>query len=146
MEQTVKEQLEGINKQIKDMNGIYKRAISRMGISENEFWIWYTLIIVEGEYSQRDICNMWNLSKQTVNTIITNMIRKNFVTLEAVPGTRNRKIIRLSQAGREYGERIAAPMATAERRAFERLSAADRAAIMKALAAYAAVLNEEING
>lgn len=56
-------------------------------MSENELWIWYTLIAMQDEYSQQDICNAWSLSKQTVNSIVLNMIKKGYVYLKMVPGS-----------------------------------------------------------
>lgn len=46
MNKNEKEQLEVINQQIKELAGIYRRVVSRSGISENEYWIWYALIIM----------------------------------------------------------------------------------------------------
>ena len=39
MNHTTKEQLEMINQQMKELAGIYRTAVSNLGISENEFWI-----------------------------------------------------------------------------------------------------------
>lgn len=141
-----KEQLEVINQQIKEIAGVYRGIVSRSGISENEFWIWYTLIIMGGEYSQQDICSSWSLSKQTVNTIVTHMVQKGLALLEVVPGTRNRKIIRLTEAGKNYGESIVRPVSEAENRAFERLPVADRIACTVAFGRYIDILKEEIYG
>ena len=47
MEDNSVKQLEVINQQIKDLVGIYRGAVSRLGMSENELWIWYTLITVD---------------------------------------------------------------------------------------------------
>ncbi len=145
MQNNTKGQLEIINQQIKELVGIYRGAVSHSGISENEFWIWYTLLIMGGEYSQQDICGFWSVSKQTVNTIISNMVRRNFVTLEVVPGTRNRKIIRLTEEGRVYGEELVLPISKAEQRALERLPLQDRIACTAALGKYIRILKEEID-
>ena len=82
-----KEQLPAMNRQIKELSGVYRSALSRLGLSENEFWIWYALLIMEEAYSQQDLCDEWSLSKQTVNTIITGMVKKGYVELRVVPGT-----------------------------------------------------------
>jgi len=139
-------QMEAINQQIKELVGIYRGAVSHSGISENEFWIWYTLIVMDGEYAQQDICGMWSLSKQTVNTIIMHMVQKGLVSLEVVPGTRNRKTIRLTEAGRAYGENLVLPISEAEQRTFERLPEEDRAACTVLLNRYIQILKEEIYG
>ncbi len=146
MEDDSKKQLESINQQIKDLVGIYRGAVSRLGMSENELWIWYSLIFMDGDYSQQDICVMWSLSKQTVNTIISNLVRKGFAFLEAIPGTRNRKEIRLTQAGKDYGESVVRPLFEVERRAIERLSAGERMACNAAFGKYIGFLREEMYG
>lgn len=145
MEYTTKEQLEMLNKQIKELAGIYKSAVSNLGISENEFWIWYALITMEDDLSQQDICTMWSFSKQTVNTIISHMVENNYATLEVIPGTRNRKNIHLTTEGRAFGERIIFPIATAEERALERIPMKERLACAAILRKYTDFLKEEIN-
>lgn len=142
---TTKEQLEMLNQKIKELAGVYKGAVDYSNISENEFWIWYALIIMGGDYSQQEICSTWSLSKQTVNTIIMNFVRNGFVKLDVVPGTRNKKIVRLTEEGRAYGEKIVTSVATAEQRAFERLSLSDRMAFMGALTKYMEYLREELD-
>ncbi len=136
--------LEVFNQQIKDLVGIYREALSGLGMSENEFWIWYSLLLMEGSFTQQDISVMWSLSKQTVNTIISNMVRKGFASLEVIPGTRNRKEIRLTKAGRDYGERAVRPIFEVERRAIEKLSHGERAACMAAFHKYIGFLRAEI--
>ncbi len=103
-------QFETVSQMVKDLTGIYRSAIVQSGVSENEFWIWYSLIELEDEFTQQDICSMWSISKQTVNTIITNLVKKNLLVLNVIPGTRNRKKICPTEAGLEYGCNIVAPL------------------------------------
>ncbi len=140
-----RKQLEAINQQIKEMVGIYRGAVVNSGIAENEYWIWYTLIVMDGEYTQQDICEAWSLSKQTVNSIITHLINDDYVTLEVIPGTRNKKIIRMTEEGRKHGEAIVNPISAAEERAIDRLPEEDRIACMNVLGKFIQVLKEEIN-
>lgn len=144
MDRDVKEKLEADKRRVQELTGVYRSAISRLGNSENEFWVWYTLIAMDGEYSQQDICSRWLIPKQTVNTIVSQMVKKGLAFLEVKPGTRNRKIIRLMDKGRAYGEKIVRPVSDAETRAFNRLSESDRIAGMAALGRYISILKEEI--
>lgn len=144
MNKQTKEFLETLNQQLKELSGLYRNAVSSSGMSENEFWIWYTLIIMDGEYSQQDISGMWSLSKQTVNTIISNMARKGFVTLEVIPGTRNRKVIHLTEEGRKYGESIVLPISEAEEKAIERLPVKEQVACAAILNKYIRFFKEEL--
>lgn len=146
MNHTTEEQLEIINQQIKELASIYRTAVSNLGISENEFWIWYALINVEETLSQQDICSMWAYSKQTVNTIISHMVKNNYVTLEVVSGTRNRKNIRLTEKGKKFGESVIVPISNAEVRALGRIPLKERAACIAVLKEYTKLLKEEIHG
>lgn len=145
MNYTVKEQLEMVIQQMNELTGIYRTAVSKHGVSETEFWIWYILILTDGSHSQQDICNTWSFSKQTVNTIVGHMVKNGYVTLDVVPGTRNRKNICLTEAGRKYGENIVMPIANAEQRTMDRMSAAEFAVCITVLEKYIKILKEEIN-
>lgn len=114
MNQTYKEQINKLNKQIRDLGGIYRGAIKSLDIPESEFWIWYTLVTIDGRHTQQDICSMWSLPKQTVNTVITRMRLKKYAYFEAVRGTKNRKVIHLTAEGRKYGENLVLPVTKAE--------------------------------
>ena len=102
------------------------------------------MIIMDDEYTQQDLCNEWSLSKQTVNSVILNMVKKGYVTLEVVPGTRNRKIIRLTPAGKTYGEQVIMPVFEAEQRALDRIPEEEKAYCMEILKKYVQYLKEEL--
>ena len=144
MDNNRKEQLEMVTQQLKELSGSYREAVGHIGISENEYWIWYTLVLTDGEYSQRDICDAWSMSKQTVNTIVSHMVQKGYAVLEVVPGTRNRKIIRLTEAGKRYGESIVIPIHRAGQRAIERLSPEEFITGSTALRKFITILKEEM--
>ena len=146
MNKNVKGELERINQQLKELASIYKNAVSNSGISENELWIWYTLVNMGDKYSQQDICSMWSFSKQTVNTIVTHMVKNNYVTLEVVPGTRNRKEIHLTVEGRKFGESIITPIVEAEARAIEHLTSKEKFVFYAVLKKYTDNLKAEIYG
>jgi len=104
MDQNTKGQVDIINQKIKELNSVYHMAATKAKISDGEICIWSTLLNSNEEYSQQDLCDLLFLPKQTVNSIVSNLIKKDFVFLEHVPGTRNRKVIRLSEEGRTYGK------------------------------------------
>ena len=52
--------------------------------------------------TQQEICNAFFLPKQTVNTAIAGLAQKGLVELELIPGTRNKKRILLTYAGRNW--------------------------------------------
>lgn len=134
-----------INKRIKELIGTYRDAIKHLDISESEFWIWYTLFAMEGEHTQQDICNIWSLPKQTVNTVITHMRLKRLAYLEAVPKTRNRKIVRLTEEGKRYAEALVLPITRAEEKAFERMAPDEIEAVNNVFGKYIEIIRGELN-
>ena len=116
MEHITQQLIDRFNQRLKEMNHVYHVAAGRSGISDAEVGIWSILITSE-EYSQQDIAEMLSLPKQTVNSIITNMAKREFVYLEHVPKTRNRKVVRLTDKGRAYGKDTVQWIFDAEQRA-----------------------------
>lgn len=145
MEKLNTDSLNYLNQKINELVSLYRGVASPHGVSENEFWIWYALIVMGGEYSQQDICGVWTLSKQTVNSIVSNMVKKEYARLEVVPGTRNKKIIRLTDAGRAFGESVVMPIFEAEKRAVDRLSDEEKLACITAFNKYIVFFSEELS-
>jgi len=144
MELSIKEQIDLINQKIKELNSVYHIAAVKSGISDGEVCIWSTLLEPDGEYSQQDLCDLLFLPKQTVNSIVSNLIKKGFVFLEHVPGTRNRKVIRLTEEGRTYGEEKVRWIFLAEQAAMEQTDPQEVRTMLSMLEKYIARLREKI--
>lgn len=138
--------LEQINRQIKELLGLYRTFAGVSSISENEFWIWYTLMTSSEEYSQQDVCALCSMPKQTANTIINHMVQKGYVSLSVVPGSRNRKHIHILEPGRMYGEQIVAPVHRAEQCAMSGIPPKDRKKCIATLGRYIYLLKGEFHG
>ena len=139
-----KKSINMVNKQIKELVGVYRDAVKHLDISESEFWVWYTLVAMEGDFTQQDICAMWSLPKQTVNTAIAHMRLRRYATLEAVPRARNRKIIRLTAEGMRFGESLVQPILEAERRALSRVEPEELAMVTDAFGKYINIIRQEM--
>lgn len=144
MNQRFKQHSELVNRQIKELFGVYRDAVKDLDVSETEFWIWYTLLGVDGEHTQQDICIKWSLPKQTVNTIMTRMRLKKYVYLEVIPGTRNRKVIRLTEAGRAYGEKMIHPITQAQEKAFAKISPEELEFVNQIIGKYIKIIKGEL--
>lgn len=103
MEDKIKNQIDIINNKIKELNSLYHIAANRSVISDGEIGIWSVLLRPKEEYSQQDLSELLSLPKQTVNSIISGLTKKGFVYLKHVSGTRNRKVICLTEEGLKYG-------------------------------------------
>lgn len=144
MEKKIREQIDLINQKTKELNSLYRLAAYKSNISDGEVGIWSVLLNCNEEYSQQDLAEMLSLPKQTVNSLITRMIRKEFVVLEHSPGTRNRKVIRLTETGRCFGEQQVKWIFEAEQKAMENTDPEEAMAYISMLEKYIARFRNEI--
>lgn len=99
---TIQEQLQTLNKLYKESDHIYSNLASRLGMTNSTFWILYAISHSEEPLTQNDLCNNYFFPVQTVNSTVTNLLKKGLAKLEFIPGTRNRKKIILTDKGKEY--------------------------------------------
>lgn len=144
MDEKIREQIDRINQKTKELNSLYRLAAYKSNISDGEVDIWSALLNCNDEFSQQDLAEMLSLPKQTVNSLITRMIRKGFVILEHAPGTRNRKVIRLTEAGRCFGEQQVKWIFEAEQKAMENTDPEEAMAYVSMLEKYIAHFRNEI--
>lgn len=143
MNQTSKEQMGLLNQQYKALDSIYHNVAVKFGLSDSIFWIFYALCESGQEYTQNDLCNDWFYPKQTVNSAISKLVTDGYVWLETVPGTRNRKIVRLTDAGKRFSEQNVQVLMEAEQRAFGRLTQQERQTYLALMGKHLSFLREE---
>lgn len=146
MERNVREKIDLINQKIKELNALYRLAAYKSNISDGEINIWSALLNGDEEYSQQDLAELLFLPKQTVNSLINRMIRKGFVSLEHAPGTRNRKVIHLTEEGRSFGEQQVKWIFQAEQKAMEDTDLVEIMAYISMLEKYIVRFRKEIQG
>lgn len=146
MDKTMKEKIDTINHKIKELNSLYRVAAGKSGISDGEVCIWSALLCSEEEYSQQDFSDLLSLPKQTVNSIISNFVKRGFVFLEHVPGTKNRKVVRLTKEGRDYGEEKVMWIFQAEEKALEQADPEQVQVCIEMIETYIQNLKKEIDG
>ena len=143
MDEPVKRQIDVINQHIKELNSLYHAAAVRSGSSDGEICVWSMLLTTEKEYSQQDLCELLFLPKQTINSIVSGLIKKGYIFLEHVPGTKNRKVIRLSDEGRNYGEKNIMWILEAEHHAMEEADPHEISTLISMLEKYIDKLKKE---
>lgn len=105
---------------------LYREAAGFFDLPPTAVWILYTLMDADGDIAQQDLGEQWGFPKQTINSTVKKLCRDGYVTLAAIPGTRNRKSIRLTARGGALAGRTARLLAEAEERAAAHLSAEER--------------------
>ena len=118
----------------------------RFGISDTALWVLYAVCSSAEPPAQYDLANAWHFPKQTVNSAITGLERAGIIRLAAVPGTRNRKSVLLTETGRAFCAQTVIPLLEAEKRAFLRLSRDEWERFMLIMEKQIDCLAEEMEG
>lgn len=123
-----------------DLERVYERYARQRGLS------YTSLTILAQVYSdhfdgidctQRSICDMTHLPKQTVNSVVSGLCRDGLVELVELPHDRRAKAIHLTEAGIAYARELVEPVNEAERIAFSQLTDEERAQFFDALSRFA---------
>lgn len=94
------------NQLIKEMDDLYRVYAKNCNLSETAFWILYCIREREKEaFTQREICDYWFYTPQTVNSALKNMTEEGLLILRTEEDNRKNKRIYLTEKGeRDCGE------------------------------------------
>ena len=76
--------------------------------------------------TQKEICDSWSYSRQTINTALKNLERQGILCLKTAEGNRKNKRIYFSREGKAFADRVVAPFVRAELLSLERLGDRER--------------------
>ena len=114
--------IDQIEQQRKEQDAIYHGVALRHGLSDTALWVLYLLSVTQEECTQQDLIRQCFFTKQTVNTAVAGLVKRGWLTMEMIPGTRNRKRLLLTPEGEAVAAETALPMRAAELRAYGSLS------------------------
>lgn len=101
----------------KKFGEIYHDYAKRCGIADSVLWILYSIKEGEGARTQKELCDEWYFSKQTINSALKQMEGQGLLRLETTGGNRKNKRIRLTDKGETLAEQTVLPLMKAENRA-----------------------------
>ncbi len=116
------------NELFKQSDNLYRSAAARFGISVSALDILYALWEEDG-CSQKRICELCFVSKQTVNSSLRKLEREGFVTLSDL-GTREKQVF-LTEKGHALAKRSAARVVEAEKKALTVFDEQERETIVR---------------
>lgn len=123
---TIRKQMLEISRLSEESGGIYHDIAQSYHLPDSVYWILYILYNYDEPVSQVDLCDQWAYSKQTINSSIASMIKKEWITLESLTGTKNRKRIILTEAGQKFCEQVIGETRKIEEAAFSRITEEER--------------------
>ena len=121
-------------------NEIYGEWAQARGFSY--FGLMVLSALAEGGRTQRDICEQWSMSKQTVHSILRLFLARGWVTLEPRTEDRRSKTVRLTAAGEAVALPLHREMIEHERRVWEALGEETVDALMDIQDRYIRVFRE----
>ena len=93
---------------------LYDEYAKRHGMLMKTLLVVNVLFYSEEGMTQTEICRRTFQSKQTVNLIIKNLLAENYVTVAEVPENKRNKIVRMTEAGGGYCEKVVRHITWAE--------------------------------
>ena len=135
--------LSEISKQEKRFGAVYRQAAAAFDLSECAMWVLYFLTAADEPLTQQDMIEQMQFPKQTVNSAVSGLVRKGYIQLQAIPGTRNRKNLVLTGPGAAIAENTVKKLRAAEERAANQLGMERMAQYVALHEAFLGVLREE---
>ncbi|RKJ40772.1 MarR family transcriptional regulator [Acutalibacter sp. 1XD8-33] len=113
------------NALIHDNDSLYRAAARRLGVSDCTLWILYSLRAESQPLTQKRLCGLMYLPKQTVNSALKAMEAEGTITLSAGDDRRTR-VISLTETGEELARRTADRVVLAEEQALAGMGREER--------------------
>ena len=104
--------LDALNEAFMELDRAYVQLARACGLSEAEFWC--LVAVRHGAETQREICEQFSLSPQTVNSAFKLLIRKELIRLEPYAHNQRSKRAALTERGRAFVSERVAPLEALE--------------------------------
>lgn len=124
---------------------LYDEYAKRHGMLMKTLLVVNVLFYARDGMTQTEICRRTFQSKQTVNLIIKNLLSDRYVTVAEAPGNKRNKIVRMTEAGKAYCEKVVRHITWAEDTAMSMFSAEEQKQFIDLSRTFAKNLTELIN-
>lgn len=145
MAKAVNEKWALINQLNKEIDDLYHRAAIYYNLSDSAFWILYTLYQNKQGCTQKEICSDWYFSKQTINSAIKELEKKEYISLNYESNNRKSKRIVLTPKGIEIAKNTVGKIIEAENIAFSKTNEKELDKVIEFFQVQLSNFKEEIN-
>lgn len=129
------------NSLFKEMTDIYHNIALKLEISDSAFLILYAIVELGCGCTQKDIAQMYYMSKQTINSSIKNLEKSGYITLKQDKG--NNKQIFLTTLGEKLAQEKIKPVIKIENDVFAQMSFDESQKLLKSTRKYTDLLKEK---
>lgn len=120
MNNLIRKQIEAVTSAMSRTNEIYGRWAKKQGLNYNSLMILFTMHRKKN-CTQKQICDEWLIPKQTVNTVCKELKESGYLIFEAIPNDKRGKIIKFTDSGRNYADKLLNPLYDIEERAMQKM-------------------------
>ena len=113
------------------MDDVYERWAKVRGISYTELLFLYTLWETAQPITQRDLCRIWHLPKQTVNSILHALKKREIVVFKESSQDHRRKEILLTTPGKALAQNVIHELQTHELQVIQTIGISSMRAMLK---------------
>lgn len=128
----------------KELDGLYHLYARKSGLSDTAFWILYSVEESQSVYTQKELCEDWSYSCQTVNSALKKLVEQEIIELRPLPGNRKNKQIVLTASGKALVAEIISPLIEAERNSFLKLGEEDGEEFLRLTKSHLELFHREI--
>lgn len=129
------------NSLFKEMTDIYHNIALKLEISDSAFLILYAIVELGCGCTQKDIAQMYYMSKQTINSSIKNLEKSGYIALKQDKG--NNKQIFLTTLGEKLAQEKIKPVIKIENDVFAQMSFDESQKLLKLTKKYTDLLKEK---
>ncbi len=127
----------------KQTDAVYKKLAQRSNLSESGYWVFYAIYEMNDHITQKDICDQWSMSKQTVNSALKEIEKAGFITLKKSERDKRSKIIELTESGQNYANEFIAIVFQFEERTWKRMTEDERKSLILSSQKYLDLFRKE---
>jgi DNA-binding MarR family transcriptional regulator len=128
-----------------ELNAQYEAYAKRFGLSLSTLSVFRVIFKHDGNCTQKTIHERTFLPKQTINAIVTGLLRHGVIRMSELDSDRRHKVIHFTDEGRKFALEIIQKVENAESKAMESLDEAQRTAMLSASKSYLAHLRDYLS-
>lgn len=122
---------------------LYEKWAKKQGVNNYVSRIMYMLYL-SGVNRQKEMVENYGMQKQTVNTVITELQKKGYIILIPDENDKRSKIIKLTQEGINYANKIVTPLLDCEIRVLKKMGTQRVEMLIDTMNQYADLLETEM--
>lgn len=127
-----------------EIDEIYHLYAKKHNLPNMAFWILYALYENDASYTQKQLCDEWHCTPQTVNSALKNLEKQGIITLKSSEENQKNKWISLTDSGKEMAQQVISPLVLAEQQTLQQFAEKERTALLSLAEKYIQLLQSQV--